>query len=92
MNRHYMTVCREDYPSREEFENAIKRAVCVLLENNYIMTVKWDEKGFGIVAIEFDYDDVSYGCPYPVWLTCEEQDMIDLAREEKENGEVILRE
>ena len=86
MNRNYMTVCRKDYSSQEEFENAIKRAICVLLENNYIMTVKWDGKEFGIVAIEFDYDDLSYGGPYPYWLSCEEQDIIDIKREEENDG------
>ena len=38
-------ICREDYKSQEDFENAIKKAILVLLDNNYIMTVKWEEKG-----------------------------------------------
>ena len=36
-----MTVCREDYDSEVDFENAIKDAVMVLLNNNYIMTIKY---------------------------------------------------
>ena len=53
-----LVVCKDDYNTKEEFENAIKDAVMVLLNNNYIMTVKYDEKEMGIVAIEYDYADL----------------------------------
>ena len=81
-----ITLCRDRYSSQEEYENAIKRAVMVLLENDYIMTVRWDEKGLGILCIDYEDDDQSIGAPYPMWLSCEEQDMVYFAREEKENG------
>ena len=67
-----IVICRDEYKSQEEFENAIKDAVMVLLNNNYIMTVRYDEKGLGIVAIDFDYDDQSLGHTYPYWLTVEQ--------------------
>lgn len=63
-----IVVCKEDYKSQEEFENAIKAAIMVLLNNNYIMTVRYDEKEFGIVAIDYNHDDENYGCHYPHWL------------------------
>ena len=45
----------------------------LLLEAEYIMTVRYDEKGLGIVCIDFDYADRSYGGPYPYWI--DEQDL-----------------
>lgn len=64
-----IVICREEYETTEDFENAIKKAVMVLLDNNYIMTVRYDEKGLGIVVIEYNYADQSYGDYYPVWLS-----------------------
>ena len=71
-----IVVCKDDYKSQEDFENAIKGAVMVLLNNNYIMTVKYDDKGFGIVAIDFNHDEQEYGCHYPYWLSPNEYESI----------------
>lgn len=71
-----IVVCKDDFPCEEEFQNAIKRAVMVLLENNYIMTIKYDEPGLGIVVIEFDYADESLGSYYPEWLLPDEYESI----------------
>ena len=71
-----LTVCREDYESKEEFANAIRDAVMVLLNNNYIMVVNYDEKGLGIVSITFEYDNREYGCRYPIWLLPEEEESV----------------
>lgn len=67
-----ITICKEDYSSKEEFEQAINKAVMCLLENNYIMTVRYDDKGLGIVSIDFNYDNLEYGGNYPFWLTADE--------------------
>ena len=67
-----LVLSREDYESQEEFENEIKKAVMLLLNANQIMTVRYDEKGLGIVAIEYKYADQSYGDYYPYWLSPEE--------------------
>ena len=67
-----LVLCREDYESQEEFENEIKKAVMLLLNANQIMTIRYDEKGLGIVAIEYKYADQSYGDYYPYWLSLEE--------------------
>lgn len=71
------TVCRDEYKSKEEFENAIRDAVMVLLNNNYIMTVRYDEKGLGIVAIDYNYADQAYGGAYPYWLMPEEIESVE---------------
>ena len=72
-----IVICRDEYKSQYEFENAIRDAVMVLLNNNYIMTIRYDEKGLGIVAINFNYADETFGCPYPCWLTPEEEESVN---------------
>ena len=71
-----IVVCKNDYKTQEDFENAIKKAVMVLLDNQYIMTVRYDEPGIGIVCIDYDYADREYGSPYPVWLSPEEESSV----------------
>lgn len=68
-----ITICKDKYKTQEDFENAIKKAVMVLLDNAYIMTVRYDEPGLGIVSIEYSYADRQYGDIYPVWLFPEEE-------------------
>lgn len=71
-----IVICRNEYKSKEEFENAIKEAVMVLLNNNYIMTVRYDEKGLGIVAIDYSYNNQEFGDAYPYWLMPEEWESV----------------
>lgn len=81
-----IVICRDTYKSQEEFENAIKKAIMVLLDNNYIMTVRYDEPGLGIVAIDYNYADQTYGCHYPYWLSPDEWDSITWDDEVKNDG------
>lgn len=81
-----IAICKNDCSSKEEFENAIKKAVTCLLDNNYIMTVRYDEKGLGIVSIDFEYDNLEYGCCYPYWLSPEEYDEVYFYRQWKEES------
>ena len=67
-----LVLCRENYESQEKFEDEIKKAVMLLLNADQIMTIRYDEKGLGIVVIEYKYDDQSYGDYYPYWLLPEE--------------------
>jgi hypothetical protein len=69
-----LVICRDTYKSQEEFENAIKEAVIVLLNNNYIMTVKYDE--YGVVLISYNDCDVNRGADYPYWLSPEEWESV----------------
>lgn len=71
-----IVICKDEYNSKEEFENAIKDAVMVLLNNNYIMTINYDNKGFGIVVIEYDDANETFGGYYPYWLLPEECESI----------------
>ena len=67
-----LVICKDDYNSQEDFENGIKKAIMVLLNNGYIMTVDYEEKGLGIVIIRYNYADQSFGDIYPYWLSAEE--------------------
>ena len=71
-----ITICKDRYKTQDDFENAIKRAVMLLLENNYIMTIKYDEPALGIVCIDYNYADRSFGAEYPIWLNSEEQEKV----------------
>ena len=75
-NVNTITVCRDTYKTQEDFENAIKKVVMVLLDNEYIMTVRYDEPDLGIVCIDFEYDDQSIGVRYPYWLLPNEYETI----------------
>lgn len=75
-----ITICRSNFNSQEEFENSIKTAVMVLLENEYIMTVRYDEKGLGIVCIEFDHDDYDLCDNHPMWASLEEIESVMASR------------
>lgn len=70
-------ICKDEYPTKEDFENAIKEAVMCLLSNNYLMTIKYDDKEYGIVCIDYNYDDEGYGCAMPYWLLPEEFDCVE---------------
>lgn len=75
-NVNSIVICRDTYNSQEEFENAIKDAVMVLLNNNYIMAIRYDDKGLGIVVIDYNNADRKFGTSYPYWLEPEEYESI----------------
>ena len=78
-----ITICRDKYKTREDFENAIKSAVMLLLDAEYVMTVRYDEKGLGIVVIEYSYADREFGYPYPYWLDPMKEDVIEVTRDDE---------
>ena len=78
-----LVICRKQYDSAEEWENAIKKAILLLLDAGYIMTVRYDEPGLGIVCIEYDSADEKLGGPQPCWLRPEEYERIAFDDEEE---------
>ena len=82
-----ITICRDRYKTQEDFENAINKAVMVLLDNEYIMTVRYDEPGLGIVCIDFERDDPSIGWKYPYWLSPSEWESVAWDDEEEREYE-----
>ena len=82
-----IAIVRDNYSTREEWEDAIKKMVIALLENRQIMTVRYDEPGLGIVDIEFNPDQQEWGCKYPYWLNPEEEESV-IYDDERNNEEV----
>lgn len=78
----------EDYDSREEFENEIKKAIMILLDAGYIATIRYDDgKEAGIVCIDYNYEDKSFGGHYPYWLSPEEWGSIIWDNERENDGD-----
>ena len=80
-----LVLCRENYESQEKFEDEIKKAVMLLLNADQIMTIRYDEKGFGIIVIEYKYADQSYGDYYPYWLSPDEIESVVFDKERGQN-------
>ena len=68
-----LTICRNNYKSEEEFRNAINTSVNLLIDAEYVLVIQYDEKGLGIVTIDYSYADKSLGVPYPIWRNEDEQ-------------------
>lgn len=81
-----IVICKDKYNSEEEFENAIRDAIILLLNAEYVMTVRYDEKGLGIVVIDYNYDNREFGDAYPYWLMPEEWESV-IWNDEREDGE-----
>ena len=77
MNRvNRIVIFKENYDTNDEFENAIKSAIMLLLNAGYVMTVDYDEKALGIVCIDYDYSNPEYGGYLPYWLLPEEEETV----------------
>ena len=76
MIENQLVLCRDEYESQEQFENAIRDAVMLLIHNNYILTVEYDDKELGIVVINYNYADRDYGDKYPYWLSLKEWESV----------------
>ena len=82
-----ITFCKDKYKTEDDFFNAIKSAIKLLLDADYIMTIRFDEPGLGICCIEYESADKYTGVPYPYWLTPEEQDLVEDYRYHNEEQE-----
>lgn len=87
-----IVICRDTYTTQSDFQDAIRDAIMVLLNNDYIMTVSYDEKGLGIVRIDYEDADQSVGAPYPYWLTPEEAESVIRYQEEMKGDSKMLYE
>ena len=75
-----IVICRDNHESQEEFENAIRDAIMLLMNEGYVMVVRYDEPGLGIVCIDFDYDDIELSGHHPCWITPDEWEVVDAER------------
>lgn len=87
MKPNRIVICRDEYETEPAFRKAIGDAVNILLDANYAINTFYDDKGLGIVCIDFDHKDETLASLYPYWLTLDEADLIDeTRREQRMNG------
>jgi hypothetical protein len=84
-----IVICKDSFKTQEEFENEIKKAIILLLNNDYIMTVRYDacDKEMGVVVIDYNCADKTWGSPYPYWLTPDEEESVVYDDEREKKGE-----
>lgn len=82
-NVNNISICRDNYSSREEWEDAIKKMVISLLENRQILVVRYDEPGLGIVDIEFNPNELEWGCHYLIGLAPQRRKVLFTMKIEK---------
>lgn len=71
-----ITINRDNFTSREEWEDAVMHIIFSLLENYQIMTVSAPEFGMGLVEIEFNPNKPEWGVHYPYWLSPTEEESV----------------
>lgn len=65
---------KDEYEDLFAYENAISDSVKILLDAGYILTVRVDDKEYGITCVDFDFADTKFEGMYPVWLTPAERE------------------
>ena len=71
-----LVVYKKEFESEEKFKDRLRDAIIVLINSGYICTVREDE--VGIITIDYEHADQSFGCPYPYWLTPEQWESIPI--------------
>ena len=74
----YIAISKEKYESELDWENAIHNTIKILMENGYV--VKMELQDFGLMLIEFDYQDCDLSNHRCVWLTDMEMDEVNERR------------
>lgn len=80
MSINSICLCREDYQSEEVYHAEILKAITLLLDARYIMTVRYDVGDSRFTVIDFQHADQSLGAEYPCWLSPEEFDIVEYHR------------
>lgn len=71
-----IVIGRDNYESELDFNDAFSSIIMTLLNNDYIATIRYDEKELGIIVIEFNYADPALGGVHPYWLTVNEAETL----------------
>ena len=71
-----IAIDRNNFKSREEWEDAVKRLIFSLLENDQIMTVSAPEFKMGLVEIEYNPNKPEWESHYPYWLSHNEVESV----------------
>ena len=72
-----ITICRDEHDTIEEFKQSMLDIVYGLIDNGYTLNMFYDDKGVGVVCIDFDYKDEELADKYLYWLNLDEATLID---------------
>ena len=72
-----ITVCRDEHDTIEEFKQSMLDIVYGLINNGYTLNMFYDDKGVGVVCIDFDYKNEELAGKYLYWLNLDEASLID---------------
>ena len=75
--------CKDDYKTEQDWKDAIRDAIFLLLNAQYQMVIRYDEPGLGIICVDFESSDETLGAPWPYWLTPSEAESIITDEERK---------
>ena len=70
-------------------EEKLSEAIKLLTDCDYICVVRYVDCGDYI--IEYNYDDKSFGAPYPHWMDTDDEDTFGMAQFYKEKIEVARK-
>lgn len=87
MQPNRITICRYEFDNEAAFRKSIGDAVNLLLDNDYTINAYYDDKGLGVVCIDFDHKDEELASLYPYWLDLDEADAVDAMRIDKRMAE-----
>lgn len=77
----YITISKEKYENEFDWEDAIHNTIKTLMENGYV--IRMELQDFGLMLIEFDYQDYDLSGHRCVWLTDMELDEVNERRSQK---------
>ena len=78
-----IVICKDNFENEYDFYEEIANAIRLLLNNDYIMTVRYDanDKEMGIVCIDYEHCQREWGCPYPYWLYPQHAEAVEMMKE-----------
>lgn len=79
-----ITLDRCNYDTKERFFTTLANQIQVLMDNDYICTVKKEDCDY--YTITYDFDDTSLGGSYPYWLSSEESEELENCIRQKNNS------
>lgn len=73
-NINSIEIDRSMYETKDEYENAVKTLIMLLLDAGYIMTVDYEDAD--VVMIKYGFSEEEIGDEMPRWITPDEWELI----------------
>lgn len=70
----YITFCKDNYTSENEFWKAVSQQTKLLIQNKYIVLFRHED--YDVYVLEYYYKDKDLGDYYPIPLLPEEEEII----------------